>query len=315
MLRTRRLGRMTWDVGAVQHAVAPRTGAVILGPALSSLSTWATLVVRRLLGRRTYLWGQCGRPGDRSLRRWTQEMMNRLAHGLLVYGEAEARAAQELGVSSLKVHIVRNASEDNEPHLSSYAADAVLRRLSARTSAALEEGEVRILHIGRIVPTKRPEVLLDAVRILKDSYSKLRLDVIGGGEMVNRLRESYPDAEIRFHGSVYAGQDREELIRNASVIVSPYHMGLLAIDALRFGIPALVPDNPMNASEVEALTMGVNALEFAAGDSAALANAVRRWFHTAIELDTQEYIDARDRGLRDWDPRNVAARITDAVVR
>src|SRR5699024_3163343 len=102
-------GPFSWDHKVFRKAVSKHFTTVILAPAVSSVTTWATLVFRKLLRRKTLLWGQCGKPGDRTFKRLLQEVMNRMATGLLVYGSIEEAGAVELGTPSDKIHRVHNA--------------------------------------------------------------------------------------------------------------------------------------------------------------------------------------------------------------
>src|SRR5690625_4442936 len=60
VVQTKHIGSISWDRGILKPAVTGDYATVVLGPAVASLSTWAILVVRKVLGKKTYLWGQCG---------------------------------------------------------------------------------------------------------------------------------------------------------------------------------------------------------------------------------------------------------------
>lgn len=312
LVPTIRIGPFTWDRAVANRAISAQSRAVVVGPATTSITTWVILLSRRIAGRRTFLWGQCGRPGDRSPKRWVQELMNRLASGLLVYGEAEAASAQELGTPGRKVHIVRNATESNKAATTPAAQEVVRQRFIDATQSAISRRAIRLLYVGRLVPFKRIDPLLDAARILATKYS-VEVDIVGGGDDAERLAAEYADPNVRFHGWVYAGPERDALFARATLVVSPWHLGLLAIDALRAGVPVLVPDNPMNASEVESLTMGTNAVQFRAGDARALAAGVEEWLSIAPSIDPEGFIAARAEALRHWAPERVAAEIARVV--
>lgn len=310
---TSRIGPFTWDHGVLGAATSRRWEAVVVGPAVTSLTTWAVLVSRRLTGRATYLWGQCGRFHDRSVKRLLQELMNRLATGLLVYGRSEAGSACEWGTPPRKVHVVNNATDPNSDWLTDANARSAIERLRHHTDAALRTGHLRILFVGRVVDDKRIDVLLEAGRRLRETFEELRIDLVGDGPAREALMEEYAEPWIHFHGWLYDGPDRNELFREATLVVSPFHMGLLAVDALRFAVPVLVPDNPRNGSEVEALTTGVNALRFEAGSASALGAAVTQWLELAGTIDEQDYLRSRHDALTTWEPREVAKRIVQAV--
>lgn len=310
-LSSRSFGPLTWQKKALGLGAGKKYDAVVLGPALSSINTWLILVLRRLGGRRTYLWGQCGRPGDRSPRRYAQEIMNRMATSLMVYGQSEARAAQELGLSSKKIHVVNNATDSNAQALR--LDYGLFENAVAKTVKARAAGELRILHLGRVVSWKRINVLLEAARALRVEYPQVSVDIVGGGDALESLRTEFNESFIRFHGEVYEKDRIADFLSEATVVCSPFHMGLVAVDALRAGVPVMIPDNSMNASEVEALTPGVNSKYFSAGDPIALAKAVEAWLKEFPDVTSEQYLEARARELAIWDPSNVARQILKIV--
>src|SRR5699024_2396021 len=109
VLPTRNLGSISWDKNVVKRAISDEYSVVVLGPAVLSLSTWGILIARRLLGRKTFLWGQCGQAGISSLKRVRQAIMNRLENGLLVYGSYEEAGAKGLGTSAEKIYRRHNS--------------------------------------------------------------------------------------------------------------------------------------------------------------------------------------------------------------
>lgn len=309
-----RAGPVSWDRGVVRRATSAVYDTVVLGPATMSLSTWAILVGRRLAGRQTYLWGQCGRYGDRSVKRRVQELMNRLATGLLVYGENEAVAATQLGLPSNRVTVVNNATHSNADVLRDDKSERHLARAQRSAERAADEGDLRLLFVGRINRDKRIDVLLKAAERLRREYPRLRVDLIGDGDARAELGDRYNEDWVHFHGWIYDTAQLGAFFHEATFVCSPFHMGLLAIDALREGAPVLVPANPMNGSEVEALTCEVNAVSFPPGDADGIVEAVGQWFALVGDIDGDTYRAARTTALSTWDPEGVAAAIGRAAV-
>lgn len=313
VLSSLRLGPLSWDRGVFGRAAGNTYSTVILGPATLSLSTWAILVARRLRGRRTFLWGQCGRFGDRSLKRLVQEVMNRLATGLLVYGDNEALAATQLGLDRRRVTVVNNATHSNADVLRTNDNEEQLVRAQRAARVAEDDGELKLLFVGRLNSDKHIDVLLGAAARLRTKYPQLVVDLIGDGDERDNLRKRFPEDWARFHGWIYATDELAAFFQSATFVCSPYHMGLLAIDALRAGTPVLVPDNAMNGSEVEALSPLVNAVWFPAGEEQGIIDAVATWFSTVGGLDSGMYREARTTALSTWDPQGVASAINRAI--
>lgn len=312
VLQTMALGPLMWQRGVARAALGKEYSVVVLGPALSSVTTWLILLGRFLMRRPTYLWGQCGRLHDRTPRRIVQELMNRLATGVLVYGEKEAASARELGLPASRVHIVFNATRHNS--VSESSEDDSFERMRAATRNAQETGEVALLHVGRINRTKHLETLIEASRLLLEQFPRLRLDIVGDGDDLPILQRKYSDTHITYHGWVYDPTILNELFLSSTLVCSPFHMGLLAVDALRAGVPVLVPSNPMNASEIECLTPGVNSEPFIANDARSLADAAVRWLQRADGISREAYLSARRTQLQVWQPSNVAHRLLSSVL-
>jgi len=313
IVRSFRLGPISWERGVFRRAISKKYDSVILGPATLSLTTWAVLAARSLTRRKVFLWGQCGRYGDRSLKRWVQEAMNRMATGVLVYGENEAKAAGQLGLAPRKITVVHNATRSNADVLNSDESSPALRRAQDAAREAKDTGRVRLLFVGRINGSKRLDVLLRAAATLREQYGDLEIDLIGDGDARATLSQAFSQPWIHFHGWIYDPDELDRYFRNATLVCSPYHMGLLAIDALRAGSPVLAPDNPMNGSEVEALTPLVNSVRFTPGDSNSIVVAANVWLDLVQEIDLGAFNAARQTALNEWDPAGVALSIQKAT--
>lgn len=315
-LRTRRLGEISTNPGVIRLALDSKYGAVILAPATLSLSVWSVLVLRRLKARRTYLWGQCGKPGAKGLKRLAQEVMNRLATGLLVYGESEREGATSRGTDATKVRIVNNAveHEGTVDQLSPAEFNAAsLRRGIGSIAPVLD---ITIAYVGRVSPQKRVDALVDAVQLLQEDYPHLKATIVGDGTALPGLRQRVRAERlpIELLGALHDSGGLSQVLESATLVVAPSEIGLLAVDALLHGVPVLYGDNPLNnGPEVEALTLGVNAATFAPGDARAIADAVAAWIARTPHIDPDIYREATIGALDRWSPESVASNIAAAV--
>lgn len=317
-LRTRRIGPFSSNPGALRLSLNSKFDAVVIAPATLSVSVWSILIARRLRARETYLWGQCGKPGARGPKRFVQEAMNRLATGLLVYGESEREGATSRGTSMDKVHIVNNAVEHPGTHdwLSSDEFDAESFRRGIGNATPLTD--INVAYIGRVSPQKRVDALVDAVRLLRGDYPNLKATIVGDGAALPGLRERV-DAErlpIELLGAIHDSAGVTRVLSGATVVVAPSEIGLLAVDALLHGVPVLYGDNRLgNGPEVEALTLGVNAQTFSPGDPGAIADAISSWITGAPAIDPVSYREVTLRASKRWSPDKVASKITAAISR
>lgn len=303
-------GPFSWDHKVFRKAVSKHFTTVILAPAVSSVTTWATLVFRKLLRRKTLLWGQCGKPGDRTFKRLLQEVMNRMATGLLVYGSIEEAGAVELGTPSDKIHRVHNAVPLQALALTS---EQLSQRLHQKLRAALTSGKLDLIYVGRINAGKNVEMLLQAGELLKNKYKNLSIRLIGDGPEAARLRNLYPDPRYEFLGAIYDKNELQKEIMTATFVVSPSTMGLLALDALSVGVPALVPDHPHNGSEVDSLTRQVNAFLFKPDSPQELSETVDLALQSLGNIDPESFSSSRTEGLQAWSPPAVADNIVSVL--
>ena len=107
-----------------------------------------------------------------------------------------------------------------------------------------------IIIVGRLVPQKRLELLLEAVRNLAGRYDDLTVGVIGEGPQIERLRQRAKalglEGRVTFHGRL-PDEARDALLQSAWLTVNPSireGWGLSVLEANRLGIPAVTFDVP-----------------------------------------------------------------------
>ena len=127
--------------------------------------------------------------------------------------------------------------------------DRLERSLSAAAvrERALEEGELRILFVGNLIPRKGLHHLLNALHSLRERG--FRLDVVGGEEADRRysaavrrqVRELGLEDRVRFHGTL-GGAELEARFRQAQVLAVPSSyegFGIVYLEAMGFGLPVI----------------------------------------------------------------------------
>lgn len=307
------IGPFSWDRGVQALAASRDVDIAVMGPAVSSLTTWVVLIHRRIFGRPTFLWGRFGQSGEVSARRVLIGIMARLATGLLVYGERDLDAVVSLGINRRRARIVGNAVQSNATLWSRDDSQRAFERMREAAASAKRDGLLVLAHSGRLTPSKRPEVLLEAIGILKKQFPAVHLHLIGDGPSMQSLKAHRNAGAVTFHGPVYDSDQLRSIIQSATLVTSPLNMGLLAIDALRAGVPVLLPDHPTSGPEVESLAIGVNARKFKAGDAASLCTEATHWVESAELIGNSEYVNARSLALQFWDPAQVARAILAAI--
>lgn len=248
--------RLLWQVGAQRCLLQPDVVVVEWNP--RAISTWVLLLLRRLAGRRSLVWGHhAPRGGLRTRTFWLRRTMERLSSGTVVYTESGRR---EL----LKVR-------QNHPTFA--APNALYRRGEAGPAAAAAPGR-DILYVGRLVPQKRPVLLLQAFELARDRLPYgTRLVFVGTGPDADELVARSTNAQIILAGHVSDPAALRDWYASAAFAVSPGYVGLNAVQSLSFGLPMLYADEERHSPEVEALNAS-NSMTFRAGDVEDLAEAL-----------------------------------------
>jgi len=120
--------------------------------------------------------------------------------------------------------------------------------------------EINLIFIGRIIPSKKPELLIDLYELLKDRY-KLAVGVhfIGDGPMLPQIKGLVKGKSIEddfyFHGAIYNDVQNGELLFISDLMVMPGAVGLSVNHAFCFNCPVLtlkkVNGFPAHGPEVE----------------------------------------------------------------
>ncbi len=128
-------------------------------------------------------------------------------------------------------------------------------------------------YLGRLVPHKRVDLILDAFAHLPRGLA--RLEVVGGGASRATL-EARAVPGVTFRGNYY-GAEKVSWLRGIDclVLASDYEpWGLVVNEALAAGVPCIVSDRVGCAPEL--ITAPGAGVVFPAGDAEALADAMRR---------------------------------------
>ena len=183
-------------------------------------------------------------------------------------------------------------------------------------SVANASPENHILWIARLLPSKNPDLLLDAVEILLDERPDLRVTFVGDGELFQRIKrrgKSILGENLTMAGSVHDPNAVADYMARATVVAVPDEGGLTMPHALAHGVPVVANNDPIrNNPEYEVLSPGGNSVTFTPGDANSFANALRsvlsgsepEWSRSRIADKAREYLD----------PKRSARKIVDVAV-
>jgi glycosyltransferase involved in cell wall biosynthesis len=248
--------RLLWQSGIWRSALAADVTVVELNPRI--LSGWVILLVRRVLRRRTLVWGHAWPRGGRA--RWTdrlRQLMRRLASGVVVYTHQQADELRRR-MPGTSVTAAPNALYSSRDH--------VVPPRSPETATS-------VVYVGRLIEVKKPRLLLDAFAAAVDGLPPdMHLVFVGEGPLRRPLEDAAAGAgiadRVRFLGEVIAYDDLAEVYAGAIVSACPGYAGLSITQSYWFGVPAIIARDDQHSPEIEAAVEGENSI-FVESDSVA----------------------------------------------
>jgi glycosyltransferase involved in cell wall biosynthesis len=267
--------RLLWQRGVLKVSVSAPITIMELNPRV--VSTWLILLARRALGRRSILWGHSWpRAGARSRSDVIRHCMRRLATALVVYSNTEA---EELRAKMPTTTVVA-------------APNALYPR--ALSGAAMSRTDpTDFLFVGRLVPAKRADLLLEAFGVALDRLpSDTNLVFVGDGPLRSSLvqrGEVIASGRVRFTGEINEFESLRAIYATTAASVRPGDVGLSLTQSLWFGVPALIAWRETHSPEFEAAEAGRNSLFYASDSVTALAECL-----VAFAADRATWLSRRE---------------------
>jgi len=141
------------------------------------------------------------------------------------------------------IYVIHNAIENYEPQIS-------------------ESAPFQFVYIGRLVFYKNLEVVIKSIKIVKQSYPKITLIIVGGGPHKKMLEKLVTDLNLQdniiFKGHV-SDAEKKRLLSSSQALVFPSlceGFGLVILEAFSCKKPVLVADVRPSSDIVEDKTTG-----------------------------------------------------------
>jgi len=253
--------QLLWQAGALRPLLRADVAVIGLNPRI--LTSWVALTLRHLRRRRTVLWGHAWpRQGMASPTDRVRNIMRRLADTVIVYTETEVTELRRLS-----------------PGLDVVAAQNALYSQPELQSVGSADAATDFLCVGRLNPSKKPLLLLDAFHLAEHGLpGDIRLVFVGDGPLRESLEETARSAgltdRVLVVGHVSSLDELRDMYARAVASVSPGYAGLSLLQSLGFGVPMLIARDEPHAPEIEAAIDGQNAIFFPSDSPAALASAL-----------------------------------------
>lgn len=242
------------------------------------LSQILVMILFFITRRKFYCWGMFHRIGGPNLfSNIYYRLVGFLADKCLCYTRVGANKLIQLGVNKNKIKIIGTAIDESK---------AVSYRKSITTSD-IEKFKIEnnlldkkiVLQVVRLSKIKKPELLIDAARIILEKQNDIEFIIIGDGELrkdlEERARKFKISESIRFLGSIYDEAILSKWYMSADAFVIPTCIGLSAHHAMSYGLPIITDDSLNNqASEFDILYNGLNSITYQEGNINSLAETI-----------------------------------------
>ncbi len=277
---------LLWQKGLMRILKKQQFDSVIFLGDIRFLSTWVALVLRRLNGKKSYLWSH-GIYGKESwLHLQVKLLFLKLANGIFLYGNKAKEQYLKHGVSPEKLVVIYNSLNFKETE--------IYRKLNeANTGNSLlslfKRPELPVVFcIGRLTKVKKIAMLVEAIDILKNRGVFVNCFVIGDGEESKNLKELVTrlslEEQIHFTGALYNEKEISRYIMVSDLCVCPGAVGLTVIHSLSYGVPVLSNDNFVEQMpEHEAIIAGKTGDFFKDGDINDMANKIQQCINYRLQ--------------------------------
>lgn len=260
--------RFLLQIGSAFDAI--RADVLILDLNPRVINVWLFLMIRKMLAKRTILWGHAwSRIGGSGVP--IRKLMSRLASGLIVYTETQRQEALDANLNRL-IWAAPN---------SLYRKEDILMPLNSSFSRD------NFIYVGRLVEDKKPELMIRAFSKFKEAVKNdCSLSVIGTGPQMSYLKnlaqELNLSADIHFFGHISGMDELRVHYERAVASISPGYVGLSITQSLAFGVPMIIAREENHAPEIEAAREGFNSVFFKSDSIEDLANVIEGFYRDRL---------------------------------
>lgn len=247
----------------------PVKNVILLGE-VQVLSTWILLLYYKLRGVRCLVWTHGIYGNESKILNYLRVLFYNSFDQILVYNRRSNLLLSKNGLSERKIHTIYNSFNYN-----------LLKRINDRLLLDKYE-EFSLVFVGRLTRVKRLDILIEAVKNLKDKRKKLYLHIIGDGiersSLEGMVNSKGLSSQVIFHGEMLDLSASSEIIKRCHVGVSPGNIGLTVVHLMSLGIPCITHGSlEHQMPESELILDGVNGSFFQRGDVVSLEEKIVLW--------------------------------------
>ena len=186
----------------------------------------------------------------------------------------------------------------------------IMKSQSHNVGTSYEDGKINFLFIGRYHINKGPDVLIEAINVLPDSFKKnCRFHIYGGGTMESQMKSMVKNYNLSDTVKIYGYADEKmcsALLTDANFLIIPSREDSIPVvlsDALQFHLPVI-------AAEVGDMTKLFQEYEIGYSFPKEDVNSLAEKIQKAVEHEKTDFKHGIDEVLKIFD----LSRAVDALL-
>ena len=207
--------------------------------------------------------------GEFFFSRFIHKLAGKMSDRNMSYTNIGAKCQNNRGIPLEKIDVIGTAIDEKkifqiQSGSEGFNKEAFLNKYDLK-------GKFILLQVLRLSAIKKPNLLVDMMRLLVKSDSSIRLILIGGGDLEDKLKLNVRDSNLEsyfiFVGPMYDEIELSNWFNVAKIFVVPTCIGLSAHHAFCYGLPIITDNSKTNqASEFDILQDEYNCLLYKEGD-------------------------------------------------
>jgi len=241
-------------------------------------------ILFKLIGKKIIIWGQAHTAGANPLMETIRLAWWRWFDYLFLYTDKEVEYLKDKGFNQQKMLGMNNGlNQDEIEHVKSQWPQE--RLLNWQKQQGIEN-KVLLLSCARLEKKNQFELMIPALKQLRQTQPQLLWCVIGQGEQEQSLRDAVTAANLTNHvrwlGAIYQEHELAPWFMSSKLLIHPGAIGLSLLHAFGYGLPVITHDNlEKQMPEIAAFNNHGNGLQFAADDAGSLTDAIGKLLQDA----------------------------------
>jgi glycosyltransferase involved in cell wall biosynthesis len=306
-----------WQSKVVSKIFKEKYKLFILDGASSHISIWIFSILCRIAGKKVIFWSHGLKGTDIGLRKIIRTFFFKyLPNGNILYGDFSKKIMTKNGFNPEKIFVIGNSLN--------YPLQQEIRERLMKNKEYLVDLKKRIfefdyktiIFIGRLIPNKKVEQIIEAILKLNAENLNLNCIIIGNGSekenLSAKIKQYGLTSQFFFPGELQNEVEIAELFLISDLMLSPGNVGLNCIHALAYGVPVITHDNfTFQNPEVESIIHGKNGFLYRHNDFSDMTEKIQEWIsedHPDILEDCLAPIERRYNPQRHADLINFAVK-------